>query len=344
MTNPAGVANVQLRRDDADLTGQVTLSFNYKKVEYAPTGGDPFKVEIVLYYFEDGQNKTETHSWQAPPGNVDWASVQETYGTEGRRYFHHVVVFHLDDYDADVYLANILIKDQTLAWTVEYDGTKLPEDSDPVWAKVGGVTTEAIQGSRLQLANPSDVLSSVVYSRTPEFFNGLGSSVQFRLAIKGGTEKDAGTDQYVVKVVHGDGTRKAEFLFYTNGVLLKLGDEYTKYHYDTSSFHTYTSFIQKNRLYFYVAKSLAFRKELSTSGDQEVSFGHYGRAGHDTESWWSFLRYFSGRDAAPGEDVVREGFWFPNTGSWEPDMLVRKTGWSFTPSYSVPYFEVIYLP
>lgn len=343
MSNPLGLTNVRIQRDDINLTGQVTLAFNYKKTEHNPTAGTPFKAEITLWYFEAGENKTETHTWTAPAGNVAWASVSETYGTADRLYHHQRIIFYLDSYDADVYLANFLISDKTLSWTVDYDATTLPENATPAWVKTGTVSTEKIAGNRLFLNEAADSANSVKYSRTPTFTNAIGSSVKFRFKIDKGTEKDAGNDQFTCKVTHCDGIRKAEFLFYQNGIILKLGSEYFKYHYDMTRLKSFKSFIRADRLYFYIARSLAFRKELSTSGAQEVSFEHHGRDDYETQSDWGFVRYFQGIDEAPGEDVVREGWWILAGETWEPDNLYRKKGWTFTPEYHVPYFNVVYL-
>jgi len=343
LANPAGVEMVRLQRDDPNITGQVTLKFNYKKVERNPTPSVPFKAEITMWYFHRGENKTETHTWTAPAGDVAWAAVNETYGTAGRKYFHHRVIFHLDSYDADVYLANFLIEDQTLAWTVDYNAATLPESDAQPWSKAGSVNEIYIYGNRLYLKEDADSANQVEYTRTPDFDNAVGSSVQFRLKIDKGTEKDSGNDEYVFRVVHADGTYKAEYRFYQNGIILKLGDIYHKFHYDTTKLHTYTSYIRGRRLYFFVARTLAFRQEIDTAGGQQVLFGHYGRDDYPGESALSFLKYFQGRDVAPGEDVIREGWLFKAGEQWEVDELYRKRGWSFLPSYTTPYFDVQYL-
>jgi hypothetical protein len=321
----------------------VTLSFNYKKDEYFPPLTDSFHADITLWYFEGGEIKTETHTWTAPDGDVGWTSVSETYGTADRFYFHHRVIFYLDYYDADVYFANFQIRDHTLSWTVDYECLVLPESASPAWSKTGGVSTVKILGNRLHLAEVADSASYVVYSRTPTFSNTTGSTVEFRLKVEKGTEKDAGNDQYTVRVVHCDGTRKVEYLFYQNGIIFKFGDEYQKYHYTMTKYHTYRSFIKGNRLYFYIGRSLVFRKELSTSGSQEVSFAHYGRADYDTESRWGWVKYYQGADEAPGEDILREAWDIKAGETWEVDNLYRKTGWTFSPEYGVPYFDVVYL-
>lgn len=343
MSNPGPVAQCRLQRDDVQLTGQVTLSFNYKKTENVPTGGDPFNFLATLWYFKGGQILTETHTWSAPAGNVAWASVSETYGTAGRKYFHHRVIFYLDNYDADVYFANFLLQDQTLAWTVTYNATVLPENASPVWTKTGSVTTEKIRGDRLNLAEPSTGALNVTYSRVPFFNNVLGSTVEFRLKIEEGTEKESGDDQYTARVVHSDGARRVEYLFFQNGIIFNTGSEYEKYHYDTTRYRTYRSFIRGSRLYFYIGRTLAYRKVLAASAVQIVRFGHYGRSGFDTESRWGWVKYYQGKDEAPGEDILREGWWIKAGKEWEVDTLYRKTGWTFTPEYHVPYFNVVYL-
>lgn len=341
--NPGGTEDVRLQRDDVNAVGQVTLSFNYKKVERAVTGGEPFRAVITLWYFEGGENKTETHTWEAPAGNVGWTTVSETYGESGRLYFHHRVVYYLDDYNADVYLANFKITDQSLSWTIEYDGDVLPENDDNPWSKSGDLSDIFSYRSRLHLIENADSANSVEYSRTPSFDNAMGSCVKFRMKIKEGTEKDSGNDNYIARVVHSDGTKKVEYLFYQNGIILKLGDVYKKYHYETTNWHTYTSYIRGDRVYLYVARTLAFRHDNLPSGGQEVLFGHYGREDYDGESQWSYLRYYHGADEAPGEVIAKEGWLFKAGEEWEPDTLYRKEGWSFEPSYTTTYFDVVYL-
>jgi len=212
-----------------------------------------------------------------------------------------------------------------------------------VWGKVGLVSLNKIWGNRLYLGEDKDVSASLVYSRTPTFINAIGSSVQWRMKIVKGTEKDVGNDEYTCKVVHSDGARKIEYLFYQNGVIFKLGSEYFKYHYDMTKYHTFKSHIKGDRLYFYIGRTVVFRSVLPASAVQEVSFGHYGRETYDTESRWGFVKYFHGSDDDPGFDIMREGWWLKTGEVWEPVTLYRKTGWTFTPEYHVPYFEVVNL-
>jgi len=341
--NPGGSVSVRLQRDDINPVGQITLSFNYKKVERNPTGGTPFKAIITLWYFEWGENKTETHTWTAPAGNVGWSSVSETYGTDGRQYFHQRVIFYLDSYDADVFLANFLVTDHSLSWTVTYEANTFPENDAQPWVKTGDLSTIYVDKRKLFLEDVADSPNQVEYLRTPSFNNALGSSVKFRMKIEEGTEKDSGNDQYVARIVHGDGTKEVSYLFYQNGIILKLGDTYIKYHYDTTSWHTYTSYIRGDRVYFYVAKTLAFRHDNLPSGGQEVLFGHYGRDDYPGKSVLSYLKYYQGADESPGEDIVREGWLFKAGKEWEVDTLYRKRGWTFSPSYNTTYFDVLYL-
>ena len=343
MKNPGGATNVRLQRDDVNPMGQVTLSFNYKKIERNPTPSVPFKAVITLWYFEGGENKTETHVWEAPAGNVAWSSVSETYGMEGRQYFHHRVIFYLDSYDADVFLANFLITDHSLAWTVVYEANTFPELDVQPWVKTGGLSTIYVDKRKLFLEEVADSANQVEYDRTPSFSNPLGSSVKFRLKIEEGTEKDSGNDEYTFRVVHSDGTKRVEYLFYQNGIIIKIGDQYHKYHYDTTVWHTYTSYIRGDRVYFYVSKTLAFRYDNLPSGAQEVLFGHYGRDDYPGKSVLSYLKYYQGADESPGEDIVREGWLFKAGEVWEVDNLYRKRGWTFAPSYTSVYFDVIYL-
>jgi len=109
--NPDPLATCRLRRDCKDLVGNVTLAFNYKKTEIAPTGDKAFSFLATLYYFEDGLNKTETHNWSAPAGNVDWVSVSEVLTTKARNYFHLTILWYLDGYNAIIDLDRLLVTD-----------------------------------------------------------------------------------------------------------------------------------------------------------------------------------------------------------------------------------------
>lgn len=109
--NPGGLEEVRATREDIVLLGQINAAFKYKKTENSPATTDPFRFHCDLYYFQDGENKVETHDWTAPSGNVDWTAVSESFGTTGRNYFHCVLTFYLDYYDADVFLDNFLISD-----------------------------------------------------------------------------------------------------------------------------------------------------------------------------------------------------------------------------------------
>lgn len=111
LCNPSGLETVRAVRDDIVLTGQITASFKYKKTEIEPAISDPFGFHADLYYFEGGENKIETHDWSAPAGLVDWTAVSETFGTAGRYYFHSIITFKLDYYNADILLDNFLVSD-----------------------------------------------------------------------------------------------------------------------------------------------------------------------------------------------------------------------------------------
>jgi len=111
ISNPGGMDLVSMERDDIVLTGQVTIAFKYKKVEYSPTLSDPFRLHADLYYFKDGQNLIDSYDWEAPSGSVDWTAISFSFGQTSRYYFHCVITFYLDFYDADVLLDNFLVSD-----------------------------------------------------------------------------------------------------------------------------------------------------------------------------------------------------------------------------------------
>lgn len=111
LSNPDGTGTVTAKRYDIVVQGEMTVIFSYKKTENAPTGGLPFRVHAIAYYFEEGENKSEEHTFDAPAGNVDWTQISFNLGTAGRYYFEVIVTFELTDYDADVIIDNFKITD-----------------------------------------------------------------------------------------------------------------------------------------------------------------------------------------------------------------------------------------
>lgn len=112
IANPGGGATVTLRRDEKDLVGLITIAFTYSKTQNAPTGGDPFNFLATAYYFDAGENKTDTKQWSAPSGNVAFSQVSEQFGMAGRKYYHLTVLVSLAAYDAICDIDHFLITDQ----------------------------------------------------------------------------------------------------------------------------------------------------------------------------------------------------------------------------------------
>ena len=111
MLNPGGSGNVQMRRDDKDLIGQLRIRFNFKKNENTPSATKAFKMLATAYYFTEGGIATETDSYICPAGNVDWTEIDRRFGTTDRKYFHLTLIFSIDNYDAEVYFDNIRLAD-----------------------------------------------------------------------------------------------------------------------------------------------------------------------------------------------------------------------------------------
>lgn len=341
--NFGGGEEVRLQRDDVVLTGPIEISFYYKKVEYDIPFDKSFWVKAEAWYMEGGENKSEVIEWESPLGNVDWTQVEKTLGVAGRVYFHLRIIFYLDYYDADVYLADILIRDQTTSWLVEYNGDTLPEDAVPPWTKTGDLEKIKVVGKRLHLEDTKESGNWVKWLRTPTFINEVGSSVKIRLKVNKGTHKDLGVGEYSAFLKHGDGTYEVEVYFYANGIRFVVNGANYPYHYDTSKITNYRTTIKGDIARFYIGAKVIFRKSLSGSGSQEVSFGAYSRDSEDLDVWVSYLRYCHGGSTVEGEDVLREGFWFKAGKEWEVENLYRKTGYYFLPAYREPYFQVVFL-
>jgi hypothetical protein len=111
LSNPSGSEIIQAQRYDITAQGEMTVRFNYTKVENSETEALPFRAHAIAYYFEAGENKSEEHTFEAPAGNVSWNQVEFTFGTTGRYYFELIITFELDHYDADVIIDNFVITD-----------------------------------------------------------------------------------------------------------------------------------------------------------------------------------------------------------------------------------------
>jgi len=111
MSNLGGSQDVHIRRDDKDLVGQITFKFSYKKNEITPNVSFPFRVILTAYYFGQGTILTDTDSFSAPGGDIAWNTITRTFGTAGRKYFHLRVILTIDQYDAIIYLDNLILSD-----------------------------------------------------------------------------------------------------------------------------------------------------------------------------------------------------------------------------------------
>jgi len=111
ISNLDGSEIVQAVRDDIVLTGQISVSFVYKKSERDVSPIEPFNLYIEAYYFEGGQNKKDIYLWEAPGGSIDWSNVSFSFGVTSRYYFHVVFIWTLFYYDADVFIDNLLLTD-----------------------------------------------------------------------------------------------------------------------------------------------------------------------------------------------------------------------------------------
>jgi len=112
VSNPGGGDQIRVRLHLKDLVGPLSISFNYKKGQYSPPDALSFNLEATAYFFDGGLNISDVKTWESPTGDVAWSLFTENWGTAGRKYFHLIVEFKLDNYDADVFLDNLKITDQ----------------------------------------------------------------------------------------------------------------------------------------------------------------------------------------------------------------------------------------
>lgn len=148
MANPGGGLDVEMRRDDKDLVGKLKIKFSYKKDEITPSATDAFKVNCTAYYFTAGYYGTDTDSFSAPAGDVGWNIIERTFGSTNRKYFHFKIVFTTKDYDAIIYLDNVVLSDNNgeffrEGWNTESYAAWIPRalyrktdwQFKPVWAE-----------------------------------------------------------------------------------------------------------------------------------------------------------------------------------------------------------------
>ena len=69
-----------------------------------------FDLVATLYYFDAGKNKTLTHTWTAPDGNVDWTQVSFSFGSSGQKYFHLTIFLRLNLYQVTILLDHFLVQ------------------------------------------------------------------------------------------------------------------------------------------------------------------------------------------------------------------------------------------
>ena len=113
ISNPGGGDQIRVRLHLKDLVGPITISFDYKKSQYSLPDALSFNLEATAYHFDGGLNIADIKTWESPTGDVAWNLITRTFGSAGVKYFHLIVEFKLDNYDADVFLDNLKIEDQS---------------------------------------------------------------------------------------------------------------------------------------------------------------------------------------------------------------------------------------
>ena len=112
MSNPDGLADIQMRRDDKDLVGPIDIAFKYKKIEVTPSALHCFKVACTGWYLTQGGVGVDTDEWNLPAGNIDWTVFTQTFGVEDRQYFHWKIVISITNYDSKVYFNSLDLADK----------------------------------------------------------------------------------------------------------------------------------------------------------------------------------------------------------------------------------------
>ena len=139
MSNPLAASPIRVRLHLKDLVGPLTIAFDYKKQEILPTGGLPFTMNAVAYYFDGGLNIADMTTWAAPSGAVAWTAVTKTFGITGKKYFHLIVEFILDNYNADIFFDNFSVSDGGGPFYLDSFNKKVGQEWDyyPFYRKEG---------------------------------------------------------------------------------------------------------------------------------------------------------------------------------------------------------------
>ena len=112
ISNPAAENGVEAHLHLKDLISPVNFEVYYKKVEVESSQSAKFIVKLQGFYFDGGLNIEKNAIFEAPPGNVDWSKISLSLPEISVPYFHLIIYFQLNNYNADVYLDNLKISDK----------------------------------------------------------------------------------------------------------------------------------------------------------------------------------------------------------------------------------------
>lgn len=113
MSNTGGNEDTYCHFHFKDLIGPITIDFYYKKIEWLETFDEPFNLITEVLFFNGGLNILDEETWEAPGGNKKWAHVVINLGEANKKYLHFILQFSLLDYDAEIFLDNFKITDNT---------------------------------------------------------------------------------------------------------------------------------------------------------------------------------------------------------------------------------------
>lgn len=119
LANPGGSLNVYAQRDEKDMVGPITIKVSFKKDEIAPSGTEKFIIATTAYYMSSGAISYDNDVYNCPAGNIAWNTLERSFGTAGRKYFHVLIRFTINNYNAEVYLDNFETSDQIGSFSAE---------------------------------------------------------------------------------------------------------------------------------------------------------------------------------------------------------------------------------
>ncbi len=203
--------------------------------------------------------------------------------------------------DLTVNGGSVSLAEDSSAWTVQYDGSVLPDAATPAWTPNGTTTSNSVLAGEFTLYSLASNLTDY-YSIFPTFNNAVGGKVRTRLKINGMDEASSpNTLGYAVRIA--DGSRAVDFTFFSTAICepINTGNCFTVPG-GTSTYHNYDIEFKGNDYRVYVNGAMALDGtgvSLSGAGGQNyLRFGDHA-TNPDVSATMDYLYYYNAGDKLP---------------------------------------------